>query len=151
MVAPGPPALREQSRSCWRMRSPAQEPRANPEEEMSKMVPRGPPQAVQHLTSALGGVSPVHYLAITGRGRTHCCWSHGLAVDEWLAFGPQEVQESCFSSWLGGLAPPALQRLAPLAATRTKSQTSVVPLILPQKLTRNASGVRWLTCTVRNL
>ena len=115
------------------------------------MALRGPPQAVQHLASPLVRVSPVHYLAITGRGRTHCCWSQGLAADEWLAFGPQELQESCFSSWLGGLAPPALQRLAPLAATRTKSQTGAIPLLSPPKLAKNTTAVGLLTCTVQNL
>lgn len=115
------------------------------------MVLRGSPQAEQHLGSPLVRMSPVLYLAITGRGRTHCCWSRGLAVDEWLAFGPQELQKSCFSSWLGGLAPPALQRLAPLAATRTESQNGAVPLLSPPRLAKTATGMWLLTCPVQNL
>lgn len=118
---------------------------------MEKMVLRGPPQDVQYLASPLVRVSPLPYLAIFGRGRTHCCWSRGLAADEWLAVGPQELQESCFSSWLGGLAPPALQRLAPLAATRTKSQIGAVPLLSPPRFAKNPTGVGLLTCTVQNL
>lgn len=131
--------------------SPALEQKANPEEELGKTVLRGCTHTTQPSASPLSRVSPVYYLAVIGRGRTHCCWSQGLAVDELLAFGPQELQESCFSSWLGGLAPPALQRLAPLAATRTKSQTSAVPLLPSPRLAKNTTGMGLLTCTVQNL
>lgn len=131
--------------------APAQEPRANSGEETGEVVLRIPPQVMHHLVSPLVRVSPVHYLAITGRGRTHCCWSLGLAVDEWLAFGPQELQKSCSSSWLGGLVPPALQRLAPLAATRTKSQAGAIPLLSPSQLAKSTTGVGLLTRTAQNL
>lgn len=131
--------------------SPALKQRANLEEELGKMGLRGATHTVQPSASPLSRVSPVYYLGVTGRGRTHCCWSQALAVDELLVFGPQEFQESCFSSWLGGLAPPALQRLAPLAATKTKNQTAALPLLPPPSLVKNTTGMGLLTCAVQNL